>query len=428
MPFLTPGPKIFRMTPRYLNEYQITWTWQARFTSSFFASCFFATAGFWAVCHGQEPAGPQGTPGEPVEIVFELHAPGLAEDTTVFVTGSVPALGNWIPGAIKMNYRGEATWSYRIQAMAGRAIEYKYTLGTWQREGAQPNGEPLPNRIVRPHSGMTVTDRVDVWTTPRERRVVGQITGEVRYHRQLSAEGLLPRDVIVWLPPDYELDNARFPVLYMQDGQNIIDPNTSSFGVDWQVDETLTRLIASDKIPPMIVVGIYNTAERTKDYLPGEQGSRYARFLCEQLKPFIDRSYRTDPSRDATAICGSSAGGICAFHVTWTHPDIFSKAICMSPAFRYERPDGTASVDYLPEFSASARPTPTPFFYIDNGGVGVDERLQPGIDLMLAAMRQKGMEPGRNYVWQHFVDASHNEAAWAERLPAALESTGTCRR
>ncbi len=135
----------------------------------------------------------------------------------------------------------------------------------------------------------------------------------------------------------------------------------------------------------------------------------------------IDETYRTDPSRDATAIGGSSAGGICAFSIAWSNPNVFSKAICMSPAFEYKRPDGTMTVNYPPIFQTLDVPKNAPFFYINNGGVGVDALLQPGIHRMLSAMTAKGLEPDRDFTWRFFPDDPHHESAWAERLPAALE-------
>jgi len=82
----------------------------------------------------------------------------------------------------------------------------------------------------------------------------------------------LERDIIVWLPPGYENSTESYPVLYMQDGQNLFDPSTSTFGIDWQLDETANRLIDDEEINPLIIVGIYNTLNRTPEYTPGDTG------------------------------------------------------------------------------------------------------------------------------------------------------------
>ncbi len=377
---------------------------------------------FWfAAIHAAGLVDAQSTDSKKITVTFELHSPELAEDTQVFLTGSLPSLGNWDPANTVMKPIGDHRWSLAIGSNADDPIEYKYTLGSWDREGADVDGHRLQNFVIQPASDTTIRDRIDFWTTGMSDQVKGQITGTVKYHRRLEYEGLLPRDVIVWLPPGYDESSERYPVLYMHDGQNIIDPKTSAFGVDWQVDESLTRLIELKKIKPLIVVGIYNTRERSKDYLPGQQGTRYAKFVCQHLKPLIDKTYRTDCSRESTAVAGSSAGGLCAFTMAWENADVFSKAICMSSAFKYERSDGTISVNYLPQFIAAKQPLNPPYVYFDNGGVGLETLLQPGIDEMIAAMKNKGLEAGKDFAWKCYPKSSHNEASWAERLPAALE-------
>lgn len=362
-----------------------------------------------------------------ITVTFELFAPRLNNDSSVFITGSLTELGNWNPGKIQMKSLGDHRWSYQITTRPDYPIEYKYTLGSWAKEGADARGKPLANFAIRPAEDAVIKDQIQFWTDGTTKVLEGQITGTVKYHRQLELEGLLPRDIVVWLPPDYEQSTDRFPVLYMHDGQNLFDPKTSAFGTDWQIDEICTELIGSGKIEPIIVVGIYNTPQRSRDYLPGRQGDLYAKFICTKLKPFIDRSYRTNHSRDATSIGGSSAGGICAFRIAWTNPDVFSKAICMSPSFQYQRADGNLAVDYVAEFANSTTPAKIPFFYIDNGGVGLEEILQPGIDAMLLAMKNKGLiqgdksAPGSHFCWKKFPDARHDESAWAKRMPAVLQ-------
>ena len=161
--------------------------------------------------------------------------------------------------------------------------------------------------------------------------------------------------------------------------------------------------------------------EHTVKITFGKQGDRYAKFVCKKLKPFIDKNYRTDASRSSTLIAGSSAGGICAFRIAWENADIFSKAICMSPAFKFRNTDGRTNVNYSALFADVSNPDPTPFFYLDNGGIGLDKLLQPGIDDMLQAMKERGLKPGKDFEWKLFPEARHNEAAWASRFPAAIK-------
>ncbi|MEQ8836409.1 MAG: alpha/beta hydrolase-fold protein, partial [Lacipirellulaceae bacterium] len=298
---------------------------------------------------------------------------------------------------------------------------YKYTLGKWSREGADEKGNPLPNFTYYADRSATIKDRVDNWTSKSKREVSGQITGTVKYHRQLSGKDIRPRDVVVWLPPEYDTSKDCYPVLYMHDGQNLFDPKTSSFGVDWQVDETCTRLIETKIIGPIIVVGIYNTPERSREYLPGEKGNAYTRFVASEVKTLIDKEYRTMPSRKFTWVGGSSAGGIGAFRMVWESPEVFSKAICMSPAFKFEKSPGEVVVDYVATVLKTEQPPEGVAFYIDNGGVGLETRLQPGVDAMIEALEQKGFQREKNLRYLFSKEAPHSESAWAKRFPQAIE-------
>lgn len=354
-----------------------------------------------------------------VRLTFILTSPDLPSDAPVYITGSVEQLGSWNPGRVKMDAQGNHTWTKEITIDRPLSIEYKYTLGTWEREGADANGSPLSNFAVDASQDKTVRDTVLFWTKgPRRRVNHGQITGTVRYHRSLKGTGLQDRDLVVWLPPGYETDKTRrYPVLYMHDGQNIFDPVTSAFGVDWSIDETADDLTKKKLIDPLIVVGIYNTSDRMQEYTPGDKGTAYMNFVVNVVKPLIDSSYRTRPDRTHTIVGGSSAGGIISFMLVWEHTDIFSKAICMSPAFKSLSPNGW---DYTQTVRTSTRPKPPIFLYLDNGGIGLDSQLQPGIDAMLIALKAKGYRDQKDFIFLRDPTAKHSEADWAKRFPNAL--------
>lgn len=243
----------------------------------------------------------------------------------------------------------------------------------------------------------------------------GQIVGTVDYHRGLEGEGLRPRDAVVWLPPSYLIEHERrYPVLYMHDGQNILDPATSFLGVDWGVDETATRLIAERRMRETIVVGLYNTPDRFAEYgADPELTRRYMAFLLKKVKPIVDQRYRTLPGREDTFVMGSSMGGLISFLLAWHHPDVFGAAACLSPAF---------SVGDWMNQVAGQKDVPSVRLYVDNGGVGMDlEKIQPGCDRMLEILRAKGFRDGENLEWYLDAGAEHNERAWAARLWRPLE-------
>lgn len=354
-----------------------------------------------------------------IRVTFILTSPDLPSDTSIYITGSVEQLGTWNPGKVKMEAKGDHTWTKEISLSRPVSIEYKYTLGTWEREGADANGSPLANFVADASRDKTVKDSVLFWTKgPRQRINHGQITGTVRYHRGLRGAGIQDRDLVVWLPPGYDGDQTRrYPVIYMHDGQNIFDPVTSAFGVDWSIDETADELIRKKMIEPVIVVGIYNTSERMKEYTPGDKGTAYMNFVVKTVKPFIDSTYRTKADRKNTIVGGSSAGGIISFMLAWEHPDVFSKAICMSPAFQSLSSGGW---DYARVVRSSNGNKKNVFFYIDNGGIGLDSQLQPGIDTMLTALKSKGYKEGKDFIFVRDPTAKHAEADWAKRFPRAL--------
>jgi predicted alpha/beta superfamily hydrolase len=352
---------------------------------------------------------------EKVSVTFSVSSPDLADTTKVFITGGLQELGFWDPSKVAMQNEGNHLWSIKISVSKGTSIEYKFTLGSWDREAADANGQAFQNFILYTKADTTVKHNLFFWKAGPGKKVVhGKITGAVMYHRQLSTEGLVPRDVIVWLPPDYDINKKqRYPVVYMHDGQNIVDPATSSFGFDWQIDEASDSLIKNKIVKPYIVVGIYNTADRTKEYTPGDGGKAYMKFVIEKVKPLIDSVYRTMRDRKNTIVGGSSAGGLISFMLAWEYPSVFSKAICMSPAFKI------MNIDYVKTVLESKEKRNV-FFYIDNGGIGLETQLQPGIDAMMTALKKKGYRDGKNYFYVVDPSAKHFELDWAKRFPSAI--------
>ena len=225
----------------------------------------------------------------------------------------------------------------------------------------------------------------------------------------MKFEGILSRDVLVWLPKGYEkYPQKKFPVLYMHDGQQLFDPATSTHGVDWQIDETVTKLVKQGKMKEIIVVGINNTNDRGAEYSDTIKGLAYRNFVIKKLKPFIDKTYRTRYGKEHTGIMGSSMGGLVSFLFVWYHPGTFSMAGCLSPAF--------IEGDILKKVKEYKGPDKKIKIYMDNGGLGLEKKLQPGCDEMLKFLEKQGFINGENLMWFQDKKAEHNEAAWAKRV------------
>ncbi len=347
-----------------------------------------------------------------IELIVSSKIP---PSQNIFISGNKPELGNWNPDKILLKKINDSTWSKLFEFSKNEIIEFKFTKGSWDEEALDENGSVSGNIILKASEDTTIIFRINNWGNSKS-KIIGQITGNVKYHKKFESRNVLSREIIVWLPPSYDSKPDKYyPVLYMQDGQNIFDPSTSSFGIDWQIDEVADSLIKAKTIDEIIIVGVYNTKDRGKEYNNSTLGKAYIKFLIEELKPFIDRAYRTLPDYKNTGVGGSSSGGLISFIIAWEYPDVFSKAACISPAFKI------ADIDYVAPVKSYIGAKKEIKIYIDNGGVGVEEKLQPGIDEMLNALEEKGFVEGRDLMIVKDQNAEHNESAWAKRVYRFLE-------
>ena len=262
-------------------------------------------------------------------------------------------------------------------------------------------------------------------------------TGSVKRYADFPSRYVTPRTVDIWLPPGYaEAGTDDFPVLYMHDGQNLFDPGTAYLGVDWGIDETLTRLIEAGAVPPTLVVGIWNTPQRRQEYMPQKpltspegqaiqaqfesdwvgdpQADGYLGFLAEEVKPFVDATYRTLPDRDHTAVMGSSMGGLISLYALVEYPDVFGKAGCVSTHWPV---GGELMIDWL----AAALPKPGQHkLYFDFGTATLDEGYEPFQLRMDALLEAAGYRQGEDCLTQKFPGAEHSERAWRARVEIPL--------
>ncbi len=234
------------------------------------------------------------------------------------------------------------------------------------------------------------------------------IVGNYVIH-QVKPKDLQVRPVIVWLPPSYnEALDRRYPVLYMHDGQQIFDPDTSTWGQDWEVDEWCDQLIRAGDLQEIIVVGIYSTTERYEEYGASARAGAYTRFVIDELKSMIDTTYRTLPDRAHTAVAGSSMGGGLSFYMAWTRPDIFFGAACLSSAFSYKQ--GEIIFDLVNHATA----WPNLRFYLHCGdGDELEQLLMKDLERMEESLAAKGWLDQPAVCVERAPGEKHNEAAWA---------------
>lgn len=340
----------------------------------------------------------------------------LNEDESVFISGNNNKFGNWSPYNTKFDKLNDSTWNKTFHFQKGTNLEFKFTKGSWNNEALDDNGKIYSNFTLVLNKDTSLYFNINNWKDTREVVYEGQITGNVVYHKNLTFEGLQSRDITVWLPPNYENEiDKYYPVLYVNDGQNVFDPKTSTFGIDIGYDEAADSLINNNLIEPIIIVAINNTSDRYQEYSYGNTGELYMKFIVHKLKPMIDSLYRTKPDRKNTAVTGSSMGGLISLMLLWEYNDIFSKAVCISPAFKVREFN---YIPYVEEYTTNKKDLK---LYIYNGGVGIDSVLQPGIDEMIYVLEGQGYILGEDIILKVYHEDEHNEASWSRKVPEQLQ-------
>jgi predicted alpha/beta superfamily hydrolase len=262
------------------------------------------------------------------------------------------------------------------------------------------------------------------------------VVSTLQRHESFESKYVEARKVDVWCPPGYSESSERHPVIYMHDGQNLFEPISSIGGASWEIDKAIARLLDAKKIRGGLVVGIWNTNIRWREYMPQKAyGSRavqrhheafinraggepvsdaYLKFLVEEVKPFVDRNYRTLPDQANTFVMGSSMGGLISLYAISEYPNVFYGAGCLSTNW----PAGER--DLVNEM-AEALPNPENHkLYFDYGTLGLDALYEPYQNQMDERLHTAGYVQNKNWLTRKFEGADHNESAWRARVEIPL--------
>ena len=367
-------------------------------------------------------------------VSFRVTVPDSTN--ALFITGNRPEL-SWRPNALQLDGLGrERTGSLTIPA--GQTFEYKFTLGSWDREALTAAGTVPANHQLAVARDTTVVhdipafkrDAVDYLADWRGSGVLGRLV----YWPNVRSAHLTPtRHVVVWLPPDYDSNTTRrYKVLYMHDAQNIFDPRQSFNGVDWGVDEAIMRLVGRGVMEPVIVVGAYSSGERSVEYSPWHGAERYARFLADELMPRVNREFRTLTGPANTAVMGSSMGGLLSFYLVTHRSETFGSCGCISTHFPISE-DVAARVLNIP---VAGTPDTTPYvvrdiarglraprgarYFFAHGTVGLDSNYAPTHAVVRQWLIRQGKREGTDFVIRPYQGATHNEAAWRAQMEDVL--------
>jgi predicted alpha/beta superfamily hydrolase len=290
-----------------------------------------------------------------------LRITSIPENTpsgsTIYLAGSI---NTWNPGNATFSMQPDGLGAYQLTIPEGNGtVEYKFTRGSWATVEGNASGGFLPNRTFTfTGSPQTINLTILSW----EDITGGNNSTAASNVEILSSNFYIPqldrnRRIWLYLPPDYFTSTKNYPVLYMQDGQNLFD-NLTSFSGEWQVDETLNTLFAQGDYGA-IVVGIDNGgSNRLNEYSPwineeygGGQGDEYMAFFAETLKPYIDSNFRTRTEPAMNALVGSSMGALIATYGSAEFPLFFEKIGSFSPAYWFAMSDLNSYLSSASSFS-----------------------------------------------------------------------------
>jgi pullulanase len=379
-------------------------------------------------------------------IVVDDTTKGASDASPIYLASSH---NGWNPAdpAMKLTRRSDMKWQIVLpKPTLDSRMAFKFARGaTWDLVEVDPDGKDIENRMLPAVDASKLgpgEKPVLEFAVPRWKDAKAAAPGASDPYRPIKVsagtlrrvevtggggDGTQTRDLLVWLPPGYDdAANAarRYPVLYMQDGQNLFEKH-GAIPAEWGVDETAARLIEEKAIEPLIVVGIPHAgAARMSEYAPVAMmdgvpptGKRYIEFLLKEVKPRVDALFRTNPDAASTGIGGSSLGAAIAIEAATEHPEVFGKVLAEStPMTNKDRA--------LFRYFAAKKTWPARIYF---GMGGKELPNDPGTSAQLAASAQAFGEllKGKGFTGETLKivvdpEAAHDEQAWAKRLPEAL--------
>lgn len=344
--------------------------------------------------------------------IIQLPEENTNKDPRLFLASN---LNNWNPNDNQFEFKKDTDGSFKLTIPTpSQKIEYKITQGNWE------TAEDSPNRILEIFDFQKIAElKIQNWTKPTEKKHTASSNVKILSENFKIPQLKTTRKIWIYLPPDYETSNKRYPVIYMQDGQNLFDEFTS-FSGEWNVDETMDEIFAETK-QSAIIIGIDNGGEtRLAEYSPWNnekyktkgEGDLYLEFLTKTLKPYIDRTYRTQKQASKTIIIGSSMGGLISLYGSVKYPTTFGKAGIFSPAFWFVSKDLKAYLNKNQNDLKNSK-----FYFV--AGKNEDETMALEIETVNESLLKKSV-PEKNIVVKIDEDGTHSENYWKRELKQAL--------
>lgn len=395
----------------------------------------------------QEQVQPETHPGGILLVVTDKSGM-VTNDSPLYLASN---LVGWNPGVVAMKLSGRSDLRWQIvlpMPEQDSALQFKFTRGSWETCEVDADLADIDNRTLAPVAGdglepgkpVVIELVVERFADEREGAAVPQFRGDSTrpldvtgraFRLQVmggagSATGAM-RDVVVWLPPGYDDEaNAerRYPVLYMQDGQNVFESHPPTPG-EWGADETATALIEAGEIEPIIIVGVpHSGGNRMLEYLPANamdiegQGDAYINWLLREVVPRVERVVRASRDPVDRGIGGSSLGGLVALRAAHRRPDIFGRVLAESPSLILQ--GKPLDLGRFINFDSRVFLGLGGQEYGEDGAEKTALLLREVNNLSELLVRQRGPGHEGEVRVEITPNAEHNEIAWAERLPVAL--------
>ena len=347
-----------------------------------------------------------------VTIILDEIPKNTPKKAKIFIAGN---FNTWSPNDSRYLLQKSQTGKYQITFTPNTEnIEFKCTLGSWEKVEVNTDNQDITNRKFNSKSQKEIHIKILAWKKNSKKLSTASSNVKIVSKNFEIPQLKRKRRIWIYLPPGYENSTKKYPVLYAHDGQNLFDAATA-YGEEWKLDESLDNLLANQQNPEIIVIGIDNGEKhRMHEYSPWKhpkysqgEGEAYVEFIVKNLKPFIDKKYRTLSDRENTGIMGSSMGGLISFYAALKHPEVFDKAAVLSPSFWISE----KVFEMAQNFESKYQPK---FYFLAGGKEGII--MTAPLKSMYELFQEKKY-PDAKMVYSLIPEGEHKEWFWHQEFP-----------
>lgn len=350
-------------------------------------------------------------------FVLELHT-NSEDNRPVYVVGN---FNQWRIADQDYKMKAIAPGQFRLELPSDalpHILEYKYARGNWDYVELDTNGQERPNRKVSLQQGFSM-DKVKKWRTDRFKFSADLLPKIEVIEEDFDIPGSIrTRRIAAILPFDYYQSNKQYPVLYLQDGQNLYD-DYAPYG-NWAVDKRMAQLQADGQGDVIIIAIDHAMDKRIVEYTPHAtktklgkgEGRQYIRFLAETLKPYIDSRFRTLSDWKNTGIGGSSMGGLVSIYAGLMYPNIYGRLMIFSPSLWVTPRIRFQLLNLKQPYAGRV------YLY---GGNKESETMVANLKRLQAALEAQDVDTKPVFKVSIDPQGKHNEAHWSKEFIPALK-------